>query len=435
MNEKLGARKWLTFIIAGLVGQLAWAIENMYLNVYAFYVSSDYLFIPLMTALSAVTATVTTLLMGALSDRLGKRKAFISFGYIIWGVSIILFAFFDPHKEYSFIGNSAMLAGTFIVILDCIMTFFGSTANDASFNAYVTDNTNTKNRGKVESFLSILPMVAMIMIVVAAGFLVSRGEGQEPLWLIFFLIFGALTLIAGVVLLFIIPKDELTPNKEEKYIKNIFYGFRPSVIKQNKMLYFILIAFTLFNMAIQCFFPYFMVYVQNVLMIQGGDFTITLGVVLVLGCLITVGVGLFMDKIGKNRVLIPAIGVAIAGAIAMFFSNTNVLVMISGTVLMAGYLVGTAVFGAKIRDNTPKEEAGLFQGIRMIFAVMIPMVTGPYIGEALFHINEHTYINEYGKTVLEPNAFMFVGVAVLMALTLGASIFIILKEKKNGEEA
>ena len=72
MENKLGIRKWLSFLLAGFVGQLAWAIENNYLNLYVFFTSPEKavnLFIPLMTALSAVTATVTTLCMGALSDR------------------------------------------------------------------------------------------------------------------------------------------------------------------------------------------------------------------------------------------------------------------------------------------------------------------------------------------------------------------------------
>jgi Na+/melibiose symporter-like transporter len=41
-----------------------------------------------MVAASAVAATVTTLLIGALSDKIGKRKIFICGGYILWGVSI-----------------------------------------------------------------------------------------------------------------------------------------------------------------------------------------------------------------------------------------------------------------------------------------------------------------------------------------------------------
>ena len=77
-NAKVGVRKWFSFLIAGLVGQLAWAIENNYLNLYVFDCTQDYSYIPIMTAASAAAATITTLFMGALSDRLGKRKAFIS---------------------------------------------------------------------------------------------------------------------------------------------------------------------------------------------------------------------------------------------------------------------------------------------------------------------------------------------------------------------
>lgn len=64
MDNRLGIRKWVSFILAGFVGQLAWAIENNYLNLYVFFCTKEYSFIPVMTALSAVTATVVTLFMG-----------------------------------------------------------------------------------------------------------------------------------------------------------------------------------------------------------------------------------------------------------------------------------------------------------------------------------------------------------------------------------
>ena len=430
-NTKLGIRKWLSFIVAGLVGQLAWAIENNYLNLYVFDCTKEYSYIPVMTAASAAAATITTLFMGALSDRLGKRKAFISFGYILWGISIILFAFLDPNSNLTFVANSAMLSGTMIVIMDCIMTFFGSTANDAAFNAFVTDNTNTENRGKVESVLAILPLISLIMVVLAGGFLVDDKSNTH--WDIFFYIFGGLTIVAGVVCIFLLPKDIKLPNKEEPYFKNIFYGFRPSVIKQNKMLYIVLIAFMLFNVAIQVFLPYFMVYIQQVLGIQGGDFTVTLGIVLGISCIVTVVFGLFMDKIGKNRIMIPALGVAIIGAIIMFFITKQIGVIIGGIVLMVGYMVSTAVLGAKIRDYTPENQVGLFQGIRMIFAVLIPMVTGPYIGLGLSQINAHTYTNEYERVVTAPNKFIFLGAVGVLLLAIIPLVFMILSEKKEKE--
>jgi MFS family permease len=426
---KLGFRKWLSFIIAGLVGQLAWAIENNYLNLYVFDCTADYKYIPIMVGASAAAATITTLFMGALSDRLGKRKAFISLGYILWGISIILFAFFDPNSNVTFVAHSAMMSGVMIIIMDCIMTFFGSTANDAAFNAFVTDNTDTTNRGKVESVLSILPLISLIVVVVAGGQLVDNKADTH--WDIFFYIFGGLTILAGIVCIFLLPKDIKEPNKEEPYIKNIFYGFRPSVIKNNKMLYIVLVAFMLFNMAVQVFLPYFMVYIQQVLGIQGGDFTITLGVVLGVSCVVTVVFGLFMDKIGKNRIMIPALGVAIIGAIMMMFVSEQIGVMIGGTILMIGYMVSTAVLGAKIRDYTPEKQVGLFQGVRMIFAVLIPMVTGPYIGLGLSHINAQTYVNEYNQTVTRPNQFIFLGAAVVLLITIAPLIYMIIYEKKG----
>ena len=108
MENKIGLRKWLVFILAGFVGQLAWAIENNYFNKYVFECTTNYSFIPVMTAASAAAATITTLFMGAVSDRLGKRKAFISLGYILWGISIILFAFLDPHSNFNIVASTAM---------------------------------------------------------------------------------------------------------------------------------------------------------------------------------------------------------------------------------------------------------------------------------------------------------------------------------------
>ena len=430
-ENKLGIRNWITFIMIGLIGQFAWTIENMYLNRYLFEIVQNAELVPVMVALSAVAATLTTLLMGALSDRLGKRKLFISAGYIIWGITILLFPLARVIAETAIITNALFLAGVFIVIMDCMMTFFGSTANDACFNAYVTDTTNTNNRGKVESILSILPLVSMLVIFGGMEGIIASETFDG--WLIFFIIIGAITLIAGIVNIFVMPKDTLKPNKEEPYFKNIFYGFRPSVIKKNVMLYVCLIAFMLFSVAIQVFFPYFIIYIDKGLGIQGFDFILTLGIVLVLACIITVVFGLFMDKLGKSRIMIPALGVTIVGAILMFFLKEQIGVMIGGTILMSGYMVSTAVLNAKIRDYTPEKEAGLFQGVRMIFSVCVPMVTGPFIGEALYKATTDAnklYENDYGEMVIIPNEWIFLGAAIVLVVAVAPLIVIILKENK-----
>ena len=113
----------------------------MYLNVYLYHVAiPDPRFIAAMVSASAIVATLTTLIMGNISDRFGRRKIFIAGGYILWGISILLFAQVNSENAAKLFpaANAGIAAATMIVILDCVMTFFGSTANDAAFNAYVT---------------------------------------------------------------------------------------------------------------------------------------------------------------------------------------------------------------------------------------------------------------------------------------------------------
>jgi MFS family permease len=191
----------------------------------------------------------------------------------------------------------------------------------------------------------------------------------------------------------------------------------------------------IFSIAIQIIMPYLMVYIEQGLEITGGQFTLTFGVVLVVSCIITVLLGAFMDKIGKNKLIFPALGANILGTFLLFFVRSSVGVMICGTIMMTGFMVTTAILGAKLRDYTPPKETGLFQGVRMIFIVMIPMITGPYIGLGVSNINATKYVNEFGIEVLKPNAYIFLFGAIVLALTIIPVIFLLRKEKKLSNEA
>ena len=94
MKKELGRKFWAAMLIFSLIGQVAWVVENMYLNVFIYKMfhasAAD---ISLMVGASSVAATLTTILVGALSDKMGKRKVIICLGYIVWGISILGFAF------------------------------------------------------------------------------------------------------------------------------------------------------------------------------------------------------------------------------------------------------------------------------------------------------------------------------------------------------
>ena len=92
MKKNLGGKFWAAMLIFGLIGQIAWVVENMYLNVFLYKMfNASAADISLMVGASSVAATLTTILVGAFSDKVGKRKLLMCLGYIIWGISILGF--------------------------------------------------------------------------------------------------------------------------------------------------------------------------------------------------------------------------------------------------------------------------------------------------------------------------------------------------------
>ena len=424
MKERLGARKWATLLLVGLFGQFAWTIENMYFNVFLYKtISTDPGYIAAMVGWSAAAATLTTLLMGALSDRVGKRKAFITVGYILWGLSTAAFGYITPENAGRLFpgANAAAAAATMVVVLDCVMTFFGSTANDAAFNAWVTDNTTQQNRGRAESVLAILPLISMLIIFGAFDGLTQQGKWRE-----FFNIFGIAVSAVGLLSLFLVKDEPALKPRRDSYFKNLLYGLRPSVVRQNPELYLSFAAFCLFSVAVQVFFPFLIIYIQYFLGIT--DYAIVLGVVLILASVFSILSGRWIDRFGKLRFAVPAAAVMLAGLVGMFFVRSQIGVMIAGTVMMSGYMMLTAALSANIRDWTPEDKVGHFQGIRMIFQVLLPMIIGPAIGAALIRSNPMTY-EELGQIKTVPTPGIYLGAAAVLLLT--AIPILILKKREK----
>ena len=62
MKKKLGGKFWAAMLVFGLIGQIAWVVENMYLNVFLYKMfhatPAD---ISMMVGASSVAATLTRL--------------------------------------------------------------------------------------------------------------------------------------------------------------------------------------------------------------------------------------------------------------------------------------------------------------------------------------------------------------------------------------
>ena len=444
MENKLSKRIWLNIVIFSFMGGVAWNLENMYFNTFLYGsiyegVSAQALAgvmapttaISRMVALSAVTAVVTTFIMGTLSEKMKKRKVFISVGYIIWGLITAAFGFISKENVAAIFGLSdeiQILAVSVwvVIIMDMIMTFMGSTSNDSAFNSWLTDITNPAVRPTVETVLMFVGLFAMLAVM-GVG---SLAQGGVVSYRDFFLGLGAIVAICGVAGLFTLEEPKIKGEKtNSNYWSDLFYGFRPSVVKENANLYLVLAALAIYNIAVQVFFPYLFVYLEKVIL-PGVVFdakTIIVAVIAVL--VLAVGVISLLKVANKNKLkaYIPSTILFIVG-LAILSTSTNIIVVLIGIApTLIGYVVLQIQLGATVRDFIPQDKVGLFQGIRMIFAVLLPMVVGPAIGDIACRISNLTVV-EYGVEKLVPSTSMFAFAAVVAVLVF-VPITILAKKK------
>jgi MFS family permease len=423
--KELGKKSWLAIVLFSLCGQVAWTIENMLFNV---FIQNEFNAtlndIALMVSASAISATLTTLFMGAYSDKIGKRKIFICGGYILWGLSIMAFALLKVENLSKIFGQTinAFALGVGLTIgFDCLMTFFGSTANDAAFNAWMTDTTDTTNRGKVEGVNSAMPLIAIL--VVFGGKMLVEGSPHE--WTIIFLTIGIIILLVGILGIFIIKEPQLEV-KNEPYFKNIFYGFRPSIIKKNSLLYIFLLGMCIFSISIQVFMPYLILYFTNTLQLE--NYVLIFAPAIILAAAFTVFYGKLIDKYGFIKTSIISLSIYLVGLILLGLLTNIVFVFIGTLFMMMGYLSLGACFNASIRDYTPEDKVGLFQGIRIFVSVLIPMLVGPWIGSILSGNTSEGFLGVAGDAYT-PSSLIFIAGCVIGLLTFGVIYLVSLKKK------
>ncbi|MBR4291922.1 MAG: MFS transporter [Oscillospiraceae bacterium] len=430
-KPKRNGRFYLALVIFCLTGQVAWTVENMYFNVFIykmFHASAEA--ISAMVAASAVAATVTTLLIGALSDKLGKRKIFICGGYILWGISIWSFALIRMDvidALFPAAVSAASVGVSLVIIMDCIMTFFGSTANDACFNAWLTDVTDEGSRGKVEGINAMMPLVSILVVF---GSFMSFDLNLESSWVTIFNIIGIAVIAIGVSGFFLIDEPEVKTEDNQSYFGNIFYGFRPGVVKSNKMLYFTLGALAVFNISIQVFMPYLILYYTVALGMD--NYVLIFAPAIIVAAVFTALYGKVYDKKGFGIAIVPTLVLLMLGYIGLYFFRTTAPVFIASLVMMCGFLGTGAMLGAKVRTHTPENKSGMFQGLRIVAQVLIPGVIGPAIGAKVL-ANADTIVNDDGTTSFIPNANIFLVALIVLLFVWIVLIPLYKKEKAHAE--
>ena len=427
-TAKKNGRFYLALVIFCLTGQVAWTVENMYFNVFIykmFHASAEA--ISAMVAASAVAATVTTLLIGALSDKVGKRKIFICGGYILWGISIWSFTLIRMdviNALFPAAVSAASIGVSLVIIMDCVMTFFGSTANDACFNAWLTDVTAEEDRGKVEGINAMMPLISILVVF---GSFMSFDLNLESSWVTIFNIIGIAVIAIGAAGLFLIEDSAVKTEENQNYFSNIFYGFRPNVVKQNKMLYFTLAAMAVFNISIQIFMPYLILYYTVTLGMD--NYVLIFAPAILVAAIFTALYGKVYDQKGFGFAIVPTLLLLMLGYVGLYFFRTTAPVFVASLVMMCGFLGTGAMLGAKVRTHTPENKSGMFQGLRIVAQVLIPGVIGPAIGAKVLE-NADKVLNDDGTASFIPNANIFL-VALIALLFVWIVLIPLYKKEKS----
>ena len=160
--------------------------------------------------------------------------------------------------------------------------------------------------------------------------------------------------------------------------------------------------------------------------------TIIVAVLAVAG--LAAGVILLLKASGKDKVAayIVTIVLLIAG-LAVLSTSTNIIIVLIGIApTLIGYVVLQIQLNAAVRDHIPEDKVGLFQGIRMIFFVLIPMVVGPWLGDIAIRSSNFTII-EYGEPKAVPSTSMFF-YASIVALLIFVPLFLLSKKEPGSDK-
>ena len=428
MKSGKSSRFWIALTLFSLIGQVAWVVENMYLNVFMYKMfHADAADISAMVAASAVAATLTTVFIGALSDRIGRRKLFMCGGYILWGISILAFILLREDiigALFPMAATASALCITLTVVLDCVMTFFGSSANDAAFNAWLTDSVEPDGRGAAEGINAMMPLVAILAVF--GGFMAFDLDRAES-WTAIFAIIGGVVIAVGILGIFLMEEPKLVPAREG-YLRTVVHGFLPRTVRENAALYGYLGAFILFNISIQIFMPYLILYYEVSLGMT--DYVLIMAPAIILASIVTALWGRVYDKRGFALSAGISLAWLVAGYVLLFLFRGTLLVFLGSLSMMCGYLSGMAVFGAKIRDLIPAGRAGMFQGVRIFSQVLVPGVIGPFIGKTVL-ANAETIVNSDGTESFIPNAGIFMA-ALIVAVLLIAVLVPVWRQRRGG---
>ena len=420
-GKRSHASVWILIWTLGIAGQIAWNIENQWFNTFVYAkIGKDPSIITGMLSLSAVATTFSTFFFGTWSDRIGKRKIFVSAGYILWGIFTIAFGLteFIPKSHY-------ILAAVLVVLADTVMSFFGSMGNDSGFNAWINDILTEENRGQIGAALATQPVLGTILGTVVGGFLV----GSEDRYMLLFVVMGVTVILFGIFAGSAMGADETcTPSRRGTFAQQFFSVFNFRKLFQMKELFCVHVSVAVFFIGFNSYFAYIGNYIIYHLGFTADQMGLIEAIPLVLAMAGSVPAAFFINRekhipLSLVSVLINAAGLQILAPVSPNGLDTAKLFhprLFLGIFLVGiGYIVFLQTTKVWAKRLYPEDSRGQFEGIWILFFVLIPMIGGSLLGGHVVKTGGETFLDAVsGQMQYIPNGNIFRAGCYVILLTL-----------------
>ncbi|MCQ2461305.1 MAG: MFS transporter [Clostridia bacterium] len=412
---------WLLVWGLGLAGQICWNMENQWFNTFVYAkIGKDPSIITGMLICSALATTFSTFFFGTWGDRTGKRRNLISFGYILWGIFTIVFGLtqFISKDMYLFLG-------VMVVLADTVMSFFGSMGNDSGFNTWCNDIMTDKNRGGIGAALATQPVIGTILGTVVGGILV----GSEDNYMRLFIVMGAFVIVFGIISLFVLNKnDDVEPHKDGTFWHQFLSVFNFKEFIKLKELVLLHVGLTVFFIGFNVYFAYMGNYLLYYLGYTADMMGIIEAVPLVLAMLSAIPVAKLINNNKHPYVILAGVVINVIGCFVTYLvkaENVDPSKMFNPHVWLGILIVGIGYISilqtAKVwaKQLYPKDKRGQFEGIWILFFVLLPWIGGSIFGEWTVKTSGHTFVDEVsGQMQYIPNGNIFLIGGIICLLSL-----------------
>ena len=340
------------------VWSLGTGAQSLARPLFAFMVSGQIFFAPLIASTNALARTIAGPITGLLADRIG-RKPMVIIGTILRAGSSFIEIFVDSFLPF--------------VILEFIGQL-GVSMWVTSSSVLIADVSNENNRGRMVASRTMSMRVGMILGPIIAGALATIDLRYV------FAFNGITKSITLLMVIFMIAETRPESARQRTAKDSAKRGIDFSFFKTRAFFALTVVTFGLSMMSQGVFMSIFPVHLQEVI----GATEHQIGIIVTLAGALTLAVafpnGMFIDKFGRKKSLVP--GLLMLGIVALGIAYTNtyfaMLFVVGFYGIAEGLVMGSSQ--AYAMDLAPEDRRGEFLGVWAVFqnsgALIAPLLIG-----------------------------------------------------------